>query len=110
MIAPECSPKSRTQKLPASPAGPRLAPWQNLTSRIREALAQRSFYVASSQDLGMLWRGERIDALERRRRITVFAAQHQWRVDTRPDGRTACFHGATGGGAQPREFLSRNHE
>lgn len=83
-------------------------PWLQLRARIREALTQRNYYVASSQDLGLLWQGERIDAMERRRRITVFAAQHQWRVETRPDGASARFQAAPVSGL--REVLSRNHE
>jgi hypothetical protein len=83
-------------------------PWLELRARIREALSRRSFYVANSQDLSLLWRGEKIDASERRRRITVFAAQHQWRVETHPEGTTARFQLAPASGL--REVLSRNHE
>lgn len=83
-------------------------PWLTLRIRIREALSQRSFYVANSQDLSLLWRGERVDASERRRRITVFAAQHQWRVETHPEGTSARFQLAPVSGL--REVLSRNHE
>ncbi len=83
-------------------------PWLQLRARIREALARKNYYVASSEDLSLLWRGERVDATERRRRITVFAAQHQWRVETRPDGSTARFQAAPVSGL--RGILSRNHE
>ncbi|MEP6672387.1 MAG: hypothetical protein ABJF10_24695 [Chthoniobacter sp.] len=83
-------------------------PWLQLRARIREALSERNHYVASSEDLSLLWRGERIDASERRRRITVFAAQHQWRVETRADCTTARFQPAPVSGL--REILSRNHE
>ncbi|MEI9893143.1 MAG: hypothetical protein WDN28_04340 [Chthoniobacter sp.] len=83
-------------------------PWLRLRARIREALTQRNYYVASSEDLGLLWSGERVDATERRRRITVFAAQHQWRVEARADGSTARFQAAPASGL--REVLSRNHE
>jgi len=110
MITPECTAKTTSPNEMLPPAESRSAPWQNLTTRIREALAQRSFYVASSQDLSMLWRGERIDALERRRRIMVFAAQHHWKVDTRADGRAARFRGTPSAASPPRESLSRNHE
>jgi len=83
-------------------------PWLQLRARIREALSQKNFYMASSEDLCLLWSGERVDATERRRRITVFAAQHQWRVETRPDGSMARFQAAPVSGL--REMLSRNHE
>ncbi|MEZ0257848.1 MAG: hypothetical protein ACAI37_21390 [Chthoniobacter sp.] len=85
-----------------------MVPWLELRSRIREALAQKNFYVANSQDLSLLWSGERIDASERRRRITVFAAQHQWRVEAHPEGTSARFQLAPVSGM--REVLSRNHE
>ena len=85
-------------------------PWLQLEARISEQLARRNFYVATSEDLSLLWRGERIDATERRRRITVFAAQHQWRVETRADGSTARFQIAPASGFFSREVLSRNHE
>src|SRR5690349_18229932 len=71
-----------------------MVPWLELRARIREALTRRNFYLANSQDLSLLWRGERIDATERRRRITVFAAQHQWRVETHPEGTSARFQQA----------------
>jgi hypothetical protein len=83
-------------------------PWLELRARIREALSQQNFYVANSQDLSLLWSGERIDASERRRRITVFAAQHQWRVETHEEGTSARFQLAPVSGL--REVLSRNHE
>jgi hypothetical protein len=85
-------------------------PWLELRARISQELARRSFYLASAQDLGLLWRGERIDASERRRRISVFAAQHQWRVETRTDGSAARFEAAPPSGMYSREMLSRNHE
>jgi len=85
-------------------------PWLQLEARISEALAARNYYVANSEDLSLLWRGERIDATERRRRITFFAAQHQWRVETRANGSTARFQVAIASGFFSREVLSRNHE
>lgn len=85
-----------------------MVPWLELRAKIREALAQRNSYIANSQDLSLLWRGERIDASERRRRITVFAAQHQWRVEAHPEGTSARFQQAPVSGM--REILSRNHE
>lgn len=85
-----------------------MVPWLELRAKIREALARKNFYVANSQDLNLLWYGERIDALERRRRITVFAAQHQWRVEAHPEGTSARFQLAPVSGM--REVLSRNHE
>jgi hypothetical protein len=85
-----------------------MVPWLELRAKIREALTQRNSYVANSQDLSLLWDGERIDASERRRRITVFAAQHQWRVEAHPEGTSARFQRAPVSGM--REILSRNHE
>jgi hypothetical protein len=85
-------------------------PWRHLQARIRAALAARNFYVANSEDLSLLWRGERIDATERRRRITFFAAQRQWRVEIRTDGSAARFQIAAAYGFFSREVLSRNHE
>ena len=93
-----------------SPVSSPAIPWLGLTSRIREALAMRSFYLAGSEDLGVLWRGERIDASERRRRITVFAAQYRWKVDARADGRIARFESAPPLSPIPSELRSRNHE
>ncbi len=93
-----------------SPSDSTAVPWLQLRTRIREGLAQNNYYVATSEDLSLLWEGELIDASERRRRITVFAAQHQWRVETRPDGSTARFQVATSSGLFQREVLSRNHE
>jgi len=85
------------------------APWQQLSARIRAALDTRNFYVASSEDLGVLWREEKIDAVERRRRIAVFAALNHWQVDARSDGRAARFQGPLRTPV-PGELLSRNHE
>jgi hypothetical protein len=85
-----------------------MVPWLELRVRVREALARKNFYMANSQDLSLLWSGERIDASERRRRITVFAAQHQWRVEAHPEGTSARFQLAPASGM--RETLSRNHE
>jgi hypothetical protein len=93
-----------------SPADSTAVPWLQLRARIREALGRRSYYVANAQDLSLLWLDERIDAAERRRRITVFAAQHQWRVEASPDGNSARFQAATPSGLFPREILSRNPE
>jgi hypothetical protein len=100
---------SRSSTL-VSPSDTTAIPWLQLRARIREGLARRNYYVATAEDLSLLWRGERVDASERRRRICVFAAQHQWRVDSRPDGTTARFQAATSSGLFPREFLSRNPE
>jgi hypothetical protein len=85
-----------------------MVPWLELRAKIREALTERNYYVATPQDLSLLWEGERIDACERRRRITVFAAQHQWRVEAHPEGTSARFQRAPVSGM--REILSRNHE
>jgi hypothetical protein len=85
-------------------------PWRQLQARISAALAARNYYVASSDDLSLLWHGERINATERRRRITFFAAQRQWRVDIRADGSAARFQIAPASGFFSREILSRNHE
>jgi hypothetical protein len=93
-----------------SPSDSTAIPWLQLRARIREGLARRNSYVANAEDLSVLWRGERVDASERRRRISVFAAQYQWRVDTRPDGTMARFQPATPSGMFPREVLSRNPE
>jgi hypothetical protein len=83
-------------------------PWLQLRARIREGLSRRQHYVASSKDLSLLWIEESVDAAERRRRITVFAMQHQWRVETSADGTSARFQSAPVSGL--REVLSRNHE
>ncbi len=88
----------------------RREPWRQLTHRIREALAQQAFFMASSDELGVLWRGEKIDAVERRRRITFFAAQHHWKVDARADGRAARFQALYANLSCASEHLSRNHE
>jgi hypothetical protein len=88
----------------------RVEPWRNLTKRIRNSLDRHRFYVASSDDLSVLWSGEKIDAIERRRRITFFAAQHHWKVDARADGRAARFHSAQRPPSFVSEHLSRNHE
>jgi len=88
----------------------RAEPWRSLTRRIREALDRNRFYVASSDDLTVLWWGEKIDAVERRRRITFFAAQHHWKVDARADGRAARFHNVQHTPSLAGEHLSRNHE
>jgi DnaJ-domain-containing protein 1 len=85
-------------------------PWRELSSRIREALTRRNYFVGSSDDLRVLWQGERVDASERRRRITVFAAQHHWKVEARADGHSARFLLSTPSGLISRESLSRNHE
>jgi hypothetical protein len=85
-------------------------PWLQLKARISKALVRRHYYVANSEDLSLLWRGERIDAAERRRRITFFAAQHQWRVEARGDGSTARFQIVRASGFYSREVLSRNPE
>ncbi len=95
---------------PVPAVHPPAVPWLQLETRIHEGLAQHNYYVANSEDLSLLWRGERIDLSERRRRISVFAAQHQWRVETRPDGTTARFQIAPASGFFSREILSRNHE
>jgi hypothetical protein len=85
-------------------------PWRGLAVRIQGELQKRTYFVAGAEELGVLWRGERINAPERRRRITVFAAQHHWKVETRADGASARFHRATPSGLIARETLSRNHE
>jgi hypothetical protein len=85
-------------------------PWMQLEARISAALIRHKYYIASSEDLSLLWHGERIDAVERRRRITVFAAQHQWHVDARADGAAARFQIAPASGFYSREVLSRTHE
>jgi len=103
------SSQSQTRTVIVSPSDSTVVPWLQLRARIREGLSQRNYYLATSEDLGLLWEGERIDASERRRRITVFAAQHQWRVETQADGRMARFQIATASGLF-RETLSRNHE
>jgi hypothetical protein len=97
-------------KVVSSSADSTTVPWLQLRARIREALAQRHDYIATADDLSVLWIGERIDASERRRRITVFAAQHQWRVETPTDGSTARFQIAPASGFFAHEILSRNHE
>lgn len=102
--------RSHSSTVVVSPSDSTAVPWLQLRARIREGLAERNYYLATSEDLSLLWQGERIDASERRRRITVFAAQQQWRVETRPDGSTARFQIATSSGLFPREVLSRNHE
>ena len=110
MNASEYPAKNSVQNESASRAHPLAAPWRQLAVRIQEALGLRNFYLASSEDLGALWREERIDAVERRRRITVFAAQHHWQVDARPDGRAARFQSGMQQSPIRGEFLSRNHE
>ena len=85
-------------------------PWRGLTARIRDALTRRNYFVASSEDLRVLWKGEKIDFAERRRRIMVFAAQHDWKVETHTDGTSARFHHSPPSGLFSRESLSRNHE
>lgn len=102
--------RSQTRTVVVSPSDSTAVPWLQLRARIREGLAERNYYVATSEDLSLLWQGERIDASEQRRRITVFAAQHQWRVETQPDGSTARFQMAAASSLFPREVLSRNHE
>ncbi len=72
-------------------------PWLRLRARIREALTQRNYYVASSEDLGLLWSGERVDATERRRRITVF--RRATSMARRGPGRWQ--HGPLPGGPRP---------
>jgi hypothetical protein len=93
-----------------SPTDSTSVPWLQLRARIREGLARRNYYVANAEDLSLLWRGERIDASERRRRISVFAAQYQWRVEACPDCTTARFQVAISSSLFPREILSRNPE
>jgi hypothetical protein len=82
-------------------------PWRELSSRIREALTQRNYFIASSDELRVLWEDERIDSAERRRRIIVFAAKHHWKVETQPDGNSARFLVSTPSGLIS---LSRTHE
>jgi hypothetical protein len=101
--------QSHARTVVVSPSDSSGVPWLRLRARIRAGLSQRNYYVANSEDLSLLWQGEQIDAAERRRRITVFAAQYQWRVETQPDGSTARFQAATASGLF-RETLSRNHE
>lgn len=103
------SSRSHASTVVVSPSDSSGVPWLRLRARIREGLSQRNYYVANSEDLSLLWEGERIDVTERRRRITVFAAQHQWRVETQPDGSRARFQVATASGIF-RDTLSRNHE
>jgi hypothetical protein len=85
-------------------------PWDDFAARVGEAVARRSFFVASSTDLRVLWRGERIDSVERRRRITVFAAQNRWNVEIRDDGRAARFGRAEAVPHWPGEILHHEHE
>ncbi|HEY3899095.1 MAG TPA: hypothetical protein VGM54_10805 [Chthoniobacter sp.] len=84
-----------------------VVPWQELSSRIREALTHRNYFIAGCEELRVLWQGERIDSAERRRRIIVFAAQHHWKVETQPDGNSARFLVNTPSGLIS---LSRTHE
>lgn len=106
-IAPNSDSRST---VPTNLAEVTVVPWRELSSRIRETLARRNCFVASSEDLRVLWQEERVDSLERRRRITVFAAQHHWKVETRADGHSARFLVCTPSGLISRESLSRNHE
>jgi hypothetical protein len=85
-------------------------PWRDLTVRIQAALTRRSTFVASLEDLRVLWQGESVDFAERRRRIIVFAAQHEWKVETGMDGSSARFHQSPPSGLFSRDSLSRNHE
>ena len=85
-------------------------PWHALVERVQEALADRKYFIASAEELGALWHGERIDATERRRRISVFAAQHRWKVEAREDGRAARFQSSAHTPHSVGEILSRNHE